>query len=101
MFYKWPELYNFEISGILNELVELLDLNQAVSDESVKVGVSVSKSSTIDIFNKQCLLSIGMKTKVVQHVPRITNLTHMVPSFCQTFRHFLHSHRLFSYEPTL
>ena len=59
---------------------------------------------SIDIFNfKQRLLSLYMKTKVVQHVPRIS-LSHfdfwisnlnfkifnfsLVPSFCLTFRHF-------------
>ena len=73
------------------------------------------RKKSIDIFNyKQWLLSIDMKTKVVQHVPRI-NLSHfkfwilnlnfqifkfkffnfqifiiffLVPSFCLTFRHF-------------
>ena len=56
--------------------------------------------------NKQRLLSLDMKTKVVQHVPRIIfNVfkvfefssfqvfkffkTFLVPSFCLTFRHFL------------
>ena len=61
---------------------------------------------TIAIFgNKQWLLSLDMKTKLVQHVPRI-NLSNfnfwnlilnfqifkflLVPSFCLTFRHFLY-----------
>ena len=46
----------------------------------------------IDIFNyKQRLLSIDMKTKVVQHVSRIkldNQTTLLVPSACLTFRHF-------------
>ena len=69
-------------------------------------GCSGCPKKTIDIFNfKQRLLSIDMKTKVVQHVPWIIfNVykvfefstfqvfkffkTFLVPSFCLTFRHF-------------
>ena len=68
--------------------------------------VMLRSQKSITIFdNKQWLLSIDMKTKVVKHVPRI-NLSHLnqkfqifknfkflkfflVPSFCLTFRHFL------------
>ena len=72
-------------------------------------GVLLSKKSIAIFGNKYCVLSIDMKTKVVQHVPRI-NLGYfkfqmfkffqifnffqifkfsLVPSFCLTFRHFL------------
>ena len=63
--------------------------------------VLLSKKSIAIFGNKQWLLSIDMKTKVVQHVPRILifefwilNLNFqifkffLVPSFCLTFRHF-------------
>ena len=78
-----------------------------------------SKKSIVIFGYKQWLLSIDMKTKVVQHVPWITfNVfkvfefsgfqvfrfssfqvfkffkTFLVPSFCLTFRHFLSVSRL-------
>ena len=69
-----------------------------------RVWMLLLSKKIIDIFNfKQRLLSIDMKTKVVQYVPRI-NLNNLkfqifknfqifkfslVPTFCLTFRHFL------------
>ena len=74
------------------------------AEEEVKKGIGI-------FTYKQRLLSIDMKTKVVQHVPRIIFkvfkvfkfpsfqvfkflkifkflITFLVPSFCLTFRHF-------------
>ena len=60
-------------------------MNSKVTGEGDVVDV---KKKSIDIFTyKQRLLSIDMKTKVVQHVPRIIFKVFKCPSF-QVFKVF-------------
>ena len=81
-------------------------MTSKLTGEGDEAAEEVVPKKNIAIFgNKQRLLSINMKTKVVQHVPRIIfNVfkvfkissfqvfkffkTFLVPSFCLTFRHF-------------
>ena len=82
-------------------------MTSKLTGEGAEAAAEEVKKNIAIFAYKQRILSIEMKTKVVQHAPRI-NLSHLnfykiqilnqiskflkfflVPSFCLTFRHFL------------